>query len=124
MLSKVANFLINIQYLWLDQVQAFVRSIHQISKHSQSPDLCPIAGKAYFISDGTPISQNKFLEPLCEARGLYIPTITLPGWIVMYAAFVMEQIHYLGQFTKLYSYSPFLTQAEVAKVPAIYIFSD
>jgi hypothetical protein len=34
----------------------------------------------------------------------------------MECAELMEQIHYFGRMTKLYSYAPFLTQAEVAKV--------
>ena len=83
-----------------------------------SPDLnyqkAPCAN-AYFISDGQPIDNFEFLRPLCEARMCSFPLWTVPYWILLPIAAVLENIYRTAIILEL-KLEPFLTQAEIFKV--------
>jgi len=79
------------------------------------------AGKAYFISDGLPVNNFKFFEPLVEGLGYTFPRINLPVLLIYYIAFIIEIIH--GIIGPLYNFQPLLTRAEVYKTGVTHFFS-
>jgi hypothetical protein len=92
-----------------------------IASDKNTPSL--IGGQAYFISDGTPINQNEFFRPLCEARGVTFPTLYAPVNLMLFLAFILERIHLLGEKTGLFSFEPFMTRTEVNKVNSLSFYS-
>jgi len=83
------------------------------------------AGKAYAISDGTPIDSFEFLRPVCEARKIPYPSLVLPLWVAIKAAYIFERIFLLMRFLigSKWVPAPFLTRAEVYKVAVTHTLS-
>jgi hypothetical protein len=97
------------------QITAYDSAIRLMA--TSSPASPPaLAGRAYFISDGTPVNQNEFLRPICEARGVPFPTLHAPVWLMMRLAYLLERVHLFGRWSGLYSVEPFMTRSEVNKV--------
>ena len=86
---------------------------------------CACAGKAYSISDGTPVDSFGFLQPLCEARGIAYPELVLPVWVAIAVAYMLETLHVClrALLGKNLAPPPFLTRAEVYKVGVSHWFS-
>ncbi len=55
------------------------------------PD-APVAGRAYFVTDGTPCSFVQFAEWTCEAAGLRIPRFGVPYPLLLAAATIGESV--------------------------------
>jgi 3beta-hydroxy-delta5-steroid dehydrogenase/steroid delta-isomerase len=55
----------------------------------------PLAGEAYFISDGAPINYFDFFRPVIEALGFRHPTRSVPGRPMMAIMAVWEGLHFL-----------------------------
>lgn len=55
-------------------------AIAPVLKTSTWPETEPIpaCGRAYFISDGSPINNFDFLAPICELVGIRQPSLRLP----------------------------------------------
>jgi nucleoside-diphosphate-sugar epimerase len=53
----------------------------------------PVAGKAYFISQGQPIDIGQLMDHIIGAAGLPPITRTLPPWLVYAAGSVLESIY-------------------------------
>ena len=104
----------------LGQVHAYICAMKKFATAKRITD-AP-AGRAYFISDGTPISNFEFLRPLCSARGCNFPTITLPVSIAVLLAAICEDFYRITKALCL-PISPFLTRAEVYKVGVTHFFS-
>jgi len=105
-----------VDWLFIDNLtQAFVLAIDKLLS-AKSTTAVP-CGRTYFISDGTPISQNEFFKPLCDARGIPHPSILVPTTIMLCLGWFLEMCyHYLG-------IEPFLTRTEVYKVGVTHYFS-
>jgi hypothetical protein len=97
------------------QVQAFNCALTKLEAINDS-SLAP-AGRAYFISDGTPIDNFEFLQPLCEARGRTFPALILPTWFFLSLAQLFEWLHHSPLHLE-----PLLTRAEVLKVGVTHYF--
>jgi 3beta-hydroxy-delta5-steroid dehydrogenase/steroid delta-isomerase len=54
----------------------------------------PLAGEAYFISDGAPINYFDFFRPVVEALGFRHPTRSVPGGLMMAVMAVWEGLHF------------------------------
>lgn len=80
------------------------------------------SGRAYFISDDSPIHSWEFLRPLAEANDCEFPTICIPVYVMKYFACLCEFFHVLFRSFGLY-FEPFCTQAEVFKVGITHHFS-
>jgi nucleoside-diphosphate-sugar epimerase len=74
-------------------------------------------GQSFFISDGTPIDNFEFLNPIVKARGAEVPKLVVPVVLALAVAWVCE----LGW--RLFGIEPFLTRAEVLKVGRTHCFS-
>eukprot|EP00698_Gefionella_okellyi_P008879 TRINITY_DN2227_c0_g1_i4.p2 TRINITY_DN2227_c0_g1~~TRINITY_DN2227_c0_g1_i4.p2 ORF type:complete len:224 (-),score=35.01 TRINITY_DN2227_c0_g1_i4:406-1077(-) len=72
------------------------------------------AGQAFFITDGNPINNFEFLRPLCQGLGFTYPRIRLPVWFMWMLATLLEWTH--AVFSRVVSFTPFLTRAEVVQV--------
>jgi nucleoside-diphosphate-sugar epimerase len=105
-----------VDWLYIDNLtQAFVLAIDKLL--SAKSTIAVPCGRTYFISDGTPISQNEFFKPLCDARGIPHPSIFVSTTIMLYLGWFLEKCyHYLGV-------EPFLTRTEVYKVGVTHYFS-
>ncbi|MEN8160209.1 MAG: NAD-dependent epimerase/dehydratase family protein [Myxococcota bacterium] len=55
----------------------------------------PLAGQAYFVTDGAPINYFEFFRPVVEALGFRHPTRSVPGGLVMAIMTVWEGLHFL-----------------------------
>jgi nucleoside-diphosphate-sugar epimerase len=90
------------------------------NKNEESPHTC--CGKAYFISDNSPINSWEFLRPLCDALGCNFPIINIPVNLMILFAYISEKMHYLFALIGI-KLEPFLTRAEVYKVGITHYFS-
>lgn len=73
------------------------------------------AGEAFFISDGHPVNNFEFVQPLLDAVGSKPPIMRFPTWLMLKVAFVFE-ILYSCSFTRpMFNYVPLLTRAEINK---------
>lgn len=86
-----------------------------------SADAAP-AGRAYCISDGTPMENFEFLRPLCLARGKSFPSIVIPTAVMLGLAYLLENIYFISKSVG-FPIEPFLTRAEVYKVGVSHYFS-
>lgn len=96
------------------QVQAYLLLIDKL----MHPTACAqVAGQAYFISDGTPITNTDFLAPLCSARRRPLPYFTLPTSAVYFIAGICETLYrwHLPTMT-------LFTRAEVLKMGFTHYF--
>ena len=82
-----------------------------------------VAGKSYFISDGSPLENFEFLRPLCESRGKKFPTLIIPTNIMLVIALLCEHLHIFLLTSFGVHVEPFLTRAEVYKVGVTHHFS-
>ena len=57
----------------------------------------PIAGRAYFITNGEPIPCGELIGRMLEAAGLPRERRSVPPGIAYLAGWVLETIHHLGQ---------------------------
>lgn len=80
------------------------------------------SGRAYFISDDSPIHSWEFLRPLAEGNDCEFPTICIPVFFMKYFSILCELFHMLCKSMGLYV-EPFCTQAEVSKVGITHYFS-
>ncbi len=55
-----------------------------------------VAGNAYFITDNEPMNLMEWFSPFIEKLGYPAPKRSIPGWLVYFAAWVMEWIFRLG----------------------------
>ncbi|CAI8024652.1 Short-chain dehydrogenase/reductase family 42E member 1, partial [Geodia barretti] len=98
-------------------VQAHVEAACALQEHNS-----PVAGEAYFISDGKPVNNFEFFRPLCEGLGYRYPELHLPLSLVFYTAFVIEVVHsIIGRY--VYNFQPLITRAEVLKTGVTHYFS-
>ena len=81
-----------------------------------------VAGKAYFISDNSPIENFEFLKPLCITRGHHYPTTVVPVNVMFGVSKCFEWVYFFGRSFGLDLPLP-LTRAEVAKVGVSHHFS-
>ncbi|XP_062997048.1 short-chain dehydrogenase/reductase family 42E member 1 [Elgaria multicarinata webbii] len=79
------------------------------------------AGQAFFISDGRPVNNFKFFQPLVEGLGYTFPTLRLPLLLVYFFAFLTEVVH--SVVGRLYNFRPLLTRTEVYKTGVTHYFS-
>lgn len=70
----------------------------------------PIAGRAYQLGDGHPISYFDFFRPVVEHLGRRFPTAWVPAAPMRALAFLAELLHLLG------GPFPFMTRMEVRKL--------
>lgn len=113
------SFLINT----VSQVQAFALLATRMLNTTDTTTV-PY-GQAYFISDGTPVSNFHFLKPLCEARKRVFPSTVIPTSFMLAVSHVMESLYFglkwlSGGRIRLV---PVLTRAEVLKVGVTHYFS-
>ena len=101
-------------------VQAFVCACRGLLA-AEDPEETP-CGRAYFISDGSPINSWDFLRPLAEAVGCPFPTLELPVGLMLQVGLVCELLHTTLKTAGLHV-EPFLTRAEVLKVGVTHFFS-
>lgn len=76
-----------------------------------------VGGKAYYISDGSPIENFEFLRPICLSRNQPFPNMVIPTSTVMAFAIFSELVY------KIFWIPPLLTRAEVAKIGVTHYFS-
>jgi 3beta-hydroxy-delta5-steroid dehydrogenase/steroid delta-isomerase len=55
----------------------------------------PLAGEAYFVSDGAPMNYFDFFRPVVEALGFRHPTRSVPGRPIMAIMAVWESLYFL-----------------------------
>jgi nucleoside-diphosphate-sugar epimerase len=79
-------------------------------------------GEAYFISDGTPMSNFEFLKPVAQARLEEYPSIVIPVSIALAIAYLCELVHLVSKLLHM-PIEPFMTRAEVYKVGRSHYFS-
>ncbi|XP_060644407.2 short-chain dehydrogenase/reductase family 42E member 1 [Anolis sagrei] len=79
------------------------------------------AGQAYFISDGRPVNNFEFFQPLVEGLGYPFPTLRLPLSLIYFFAFLTEMLHLAVRH--LYNFQPLLTRTEVYKTGVTHYFS-
>ncbi|MEM9070462.1 MAG: NAD-dependent epimerase/dehydratase family protein [Myxococcota bacterium] len=70
----------------------------------------PVAGKAYQVGDGNPISYFEFFRPVVEHLGYRFPRFWVPAGLMMVVSFFAELFHFLG------GPFPFMTRMEVRKL--------
>ena len=80
------------------------------------------SGRAYFISDDSPIHSWEFLRPLAKANNCEFPTICIPVFLMLYIAYFNEKIHLIFKFFGIHI-EPFCSRAEVYKVGITHYFS-
>lgn len=99
--------------------QAFVKALQNLTTTASA------AGRAYPVSDGTPVHSFLFFEPLCRARRAPFPTVVLPVWLAAGVAYLLEKGHILMRSIvgADAAPAPFLTRAEVYKVGVTHTFS-
>ena len=72
------------------------------------------SGEAYFVSNGAPINNFKFFEPLANALGYKLPPFAIP-FRLFYAITILNE--YLCRILKpVIQLKPFLLRAELNKV--------
>lgn len=84
----------------------------------------PPCGRAYCISDNSPINSWDFLAPLTRELLCPFPSLVIiPLPIMLYLAYAFEMLHILVKQSTGIIIEPFLTRAEVYKVGATHYFS-
>ena len=74
-------------------------------------------GKAYSISDGTPIDNFEFFRPLCLARKAEFPSVTIPTFLASIIALICEIVYlFFSSIPPFLHIEPFMTRSEVHKV--------
>jgi hypothetical protein len=74
-------------------------------------------GKAYSISDGTPVDNFEFFRPLCLARKAEFPSVTIPTFLALIIAFFCEIVYlFFSSIPPFLHIEPFMTRSEVHKV--------
>uniref|UniRef100_A0A8C5WG15 Short chain dehydrogenase/reductase family 42E, member 1 n=1 Tax=Leptobrachium leishanense TaxID=445787 RepID=A0A8C5WG15_9ANUR len=108
-----------VQFVYVDNLV----TAHVLAAESLTPDKNYIAaGQPYFISDGSPVNNFEFFRPLVEGLGYKFPTIRLPLYVVYFAAFLTEWVHFL--ISPVYNFQPLLTRTEVYKTGVTHYFSN
>ncbi|XP_053465427.1 short-chain dehydrogenase/reductase family 42E member 1 isoform X2 [Nycticebus coucang] len=79
------------------------------------------SGQPYFISDGRPVNNFEFFQPLVEGLGYTFPSTRLPLGLVYCFAFLTEMVHFI--LSPLCNFQPFLTCTEVYKTGVTHYFS-
>jgi hypothetical protein len=100
--------------------QAFLLVSAKILKAKTPSDVS--CGRAYFISDGTPVHSWEFLRPVCLAVGCEYPPLNLPIGLMLAVGYGCERIHLILKGIGL-NIEPFCTRAEVLKVGRTHYFS-
>lgn len=78
----------------------------------------PVAGQAYFISDGEPSNYFEFLKPIIQGLGYKYPRFSIPYAVAYAYAFAGEWLYSVFNTPK-----PFLTMMEVKKLSVSNYFS-
>jgi len=101
--------------------QAFCRGLEALLNDDK---VHTVGGKAYFVSDDSPIDSFDFLKPLCAARLAPFPSTVLSLDTALWLAYLMERLHlFLRLFMGHAAPAPFLTRAEVYKVGQTHFMS-
>ncbi len=79
----------------------------------------PVAGKAYFVSDGRPADFFEFARPFLEGLGSTVPKLSMPAAPVYHAMRVWQWLHF-----KLGFPPPMLTPHEVNKAAISHVVSS
>lgn len=107
-----------VDYLHVDNfVMAHCLAADALIKNTSS-----VIGKPFYISDGNPVNSFLFFKPLVDGLGYSFPSIHLPLSLAYYIAYMIELLDgIVGKY--IYSFTPFLTRAEVLKTGVTHYFS-
>jgi len=79
-----------LDYVYIDNlVDAEIRAAERLSDGS------PVCGKAYFVSDGTPINAGEFSIVLTRNMGLEVPLVRVPDPVARAAGLAFERLYQL-----------------------------
>nr|KAI8765854.1 short-chain dehydrogenase/reductase family 42E member 1-like [Biomphalaria glabrata] len=107
-----------VDFLHVDNlVQAHILAAEALREHKNYI----AAGKAYFISDNSPVNNFEFFRPLFEGLGYSYPKVKVPMTIVFYFAWLTEILH--AVISPVYNFQPMLTRTEVYKTGTTHYFS-
>lgn len=90
---------------------------HLLAASRLTPD-SPVAGQAYFISDGEPTNYFTFMQPLIQKMGFPLPSFSFPVTLCYGFAFISEFFHWLFP-----SINPILSRMELKNVTITHTFS-
>lgn len=80
-----------------------------------------IGGQPFFLSDGQPINNLKYFEPIMKHYGLPFPTLRLPMWLMYVLVYFVYFLYSL--IYRFVDFTPFLTPTELYKTGVTHHFS-
>jgi len=82
----------------------------------------PVAGNAYFCTEGNALSYWEFFDPYVKAKGLRLPERSMPYFVMRFIVFVIYVLHFvLKPFTR--RFEPELNAFILFFITDIYTFS-